>query len=86
MVYLPLMDRDHVCPSFVGLKGSLLMSHRIQLRMPNVPGFFSRHCLMISLRMCENINFPTVAENMYSSMTAISQPLTGRNRQGEEVV
>jgi len=41
---------------------------------------------MISLRMCENINFPTVAENMYSSMTAISQPLTGRNRQGEEVV
>jgi len=32
--------------------------------------------------MCENFNFPTVAENMYRSMTAINQPLTGRNRTG----
>jgi hypothetical protein len=37
------------------------------------------------LRMCENCSFPAVAENMYSSMTANNQPLTGIV-QGVEVV
>ena len=50
------------------------------------PRLFSSNENMKSLRMCENFNFSTMAEDMYSSMTAINQPLTGRNRQGEEVV
>jgi hypothetical protein len=35
--------------------------------------------------MCENFNFPTVAENMYRSMTASNWPRIGIG-QGEEVV
>jgi len=37
---------------------------------------------MKSLRMCENFNFPTEAENVYRSVTAINHPLRGRNRSG----
>jgi hypothetical protein len=43
---------------------------------------FSNNERMKALRMCENFNFPTVAENMYSSVIAINQPLRGRNRTG----
>ena len=39
MNFLGLMDRDPIRPSFVGFKGSVLMSDRIQFRMPNVAGF-----------------------------------------------
>jgi hypothetical protein len=35
-----------------------------------------------SLRMSENFNVPTVAKNIYSSRTAINQPLRGRSRTG----
>jgi hypothetical protein len=34
---------------------------------------------MKSLILCEKFNFPAVAENIYTSRTAIIQPLTGRN-------
>ena len=37
---------------------------------------------MKSLRICGSSNLPTVAENMYRSMTAINQLLTGRNKTG----
>ena len=37
---------------------------------------------MKSLRMCENFNFTTVADNIYRAMAVINQPLTGRNRTG----
>jgi len=40
---------------------------------------------MKSLRVGENFNFPTVAENVYRSVTAINHPLTGRNRTGSGV-
>jgi len=48
------------------------------------PSLFSSHDNTISLRMYENFDFPTVAENVYRSMTAINQPLTARNRTGRE--
>ena len=79
-----LADRDPVCPSFMDLRSSVLVSHSMQLRIPNVPAFFSSHDNKISLRMCENFDFPTVAENMYRSMTAINQPLTARDTTGRE--
>jgi hypothetical protein len=37
MNYVCLMDRDPIHPSFVGFKSAVLVSHRIQFRMPNVP-------------------------------------------------
>jgi len=40
MNYVGLMDRDAICPSFMGFKSSVLVSHRIQFRMPNVTGCF----------------------------------------------
>ena len=46
------------------------------------PRLFSSHENIKSLRMCENFNSPTAAENIYSSVTAIKKPLTGRNRTG----
>jgi hypothetical protein len=57
------------------------VSHRIQFRMLNVTGVFSSHDNMISLRMCENFNFPTVAENV-QQYDSHQQLLTGRNRTG----
>jgi hypothetical protein len=77
-----LMDRDPVGPSFMGFKSAVLVSHRIELRMPNVGGFLKSYETMKYLRMCENFNFLTVAKNIYSTMTAINRPLTGRNRIG----
>ena len=79
-----LADRDPVFPSFMGFKSSVMVSHSIQLKMPNVPGFFSSHDNTISVRMCENFDFPTVAENMYRSMTDINQPLAARDMTGRE--
>jgi hypothetical protein len=61
---------------------SVLMSHRIQFSIPNVPGVFLSYESMKYLRMCKNFNFPTVVINIYRSRTAINQSLTGRNRAG----
>ena len=82
MNYVGLTDRDPICPIFMGFKSSVLVSHGSEFRMPNVPGFLSSQMKLKCLRMCENFNFPTVAKNIYSSGTAINQPLTGRDRTG----
>jgi len=47
--------------------------------------FFTSYETMKFLRMCENFNFPKVSGNIYSSMTAIKWPLTGRNKTGRGV-
>jgi len=39
MNYVGLMDRDPVGPNFIGFNSSVLVSQRIEFRMPNVPGF-----------------------------------------------
>jgi len=44
--------------------------------------FFTVYETIKFLRMCENFNFPTVGKHIYSSRTAINQPLTGRNGTG----
>ena len=84
MNYLGLVDRDPVRSGSWVFRSSDLVSHRSEFRMPNVPGFFKLCETIKCLRMCENCNFPTVAKYIYSSMTAISQPLTGRNWTGRE--
>ena len=44
---------------FRGLDRAVLVSHRIEFRMANIPGFLSSHVeTMKSLTMCENSNFP----------------------------
>ena len=82
MNYVGLMDRDPICPIFMGFKSSDLVSHGSEFRMPSVSGFLSNHMKLKCLRMCENCNFPTVAKNINSSRRAINQLLTGRNRTG----
>ena len=77
MNYVRLMDRDPICPSFMGFQCSDQVSHRIEFRMPNVPGVFVKSYETIKcLRMCEKCNFPTVAEDMFSSDSP--QPATNR--------
>jgi hypothetical protein len=51
MNYVGLMDRHPVHPSFMGFKSVVLVSNRIEFRMPNVPGFLSSHMKLEFLRM-----------------------------------
>ena len=85
MNYLGLMDWDPVGPSFMASRRSVSVPQN-SFWDDKSPRLFSSNENMKCLRMCENFNFSTVAEGMYSSMTAINQPLTVRNRQGEEIV
>jgi hypothetical protein len=73
------MDRDPVHPSFVGFKSAALVSHGIQLSMPNAPGFLKSFDIMICLRMYENFNFLTVAKKHLQQYDS-HQPATNRKK------
>jgi hypothetical protein len=61
---------------------SLRCSKKFDLgsRMSQVPQSYENND--ISANAKENVDFPTVGENIYRSIMAIKQPLTGRNRRG----
>ena len=86
MYYVGLMYRGPVHPRFMGFKNSVLVSHRIEFGMPNVPGFLSSHVKLLNVWECaEILIFPQWEKNIYSSRTAIKQALTVRNRTGRGV-
>ena len=80
MNHVCLMDSDPVHPSFMGFKTLSCCPTQFSVGCQMSQDFFKSHEIMKSLRMCENFNFPTVAKNIYRTMTAINQPLTQSNR------
>ena len=44
-----LTERDPVCRSFMGFKSSVLLSHRIEFMMSNVPGFLSSDVKLLNV-------------------------------------
>jgi hypothetical protein len=57
------------------LKSSILVSHQIWFRKPNVLGGFQVH---ISDNAQEHCDFPAVVKNIHRSTTAINKPPTQR--------
>ena len=83
MYCVGLMDTGPVHPSFMGFKSSLCPTE-LGLGCQISQAFLTSYETVKCLRMCGNCNFPKVSGNIYSSMTAINQPLTGRNWTGRE--
>jgi len=80
-----LMDRGPLHSSFRDLITLSYCHTELSSGCKMSQEFFTSYETMKFLRMCENFNFPKVSGNIYSSMTAIKWPLTGRNKTGRGV-